>query len=79
MMFVLELYGAFSALSLLAFLTLASVAKLRPDLDEHVVELFGPARNRKRLIQRRPRRIDTRKPSLPNRSLNGRRSLPPAT
>ena len=32
---VLEVYGAFSVLSLIAFLKLASVAKLRPDLDEH--------------------------------------------
>jgi hypothetical protein len=31
---VFEVYGAFCFLSLLAFLVLASVAKLRPDLDE---------------------------------------------
>jgi hypothetical protein len=31
---VFEVYGAFCLLSLLAFLVLASVAKLRPDLDE---------------------------------------------
>jgi hypothetical protein len=31
---VFEAYGAFCLLSLLAFLVLASLAKLRPDLDE---------------------------------------------
>ena len=31
---VFEVYGAFCFLSLIAFLVLASVAKLRPDLDE---------------------------------------------
>ena len=37
-----EIYGAFCFFSLFAFLVLASVAKLRPDLDEeelHFVEL----------------------------------------
>ena len=35
---VFEVYGAFCLLSLLAFLVLASVAKLRPDLDEDLDE-----------------------------------------
>jgi hypothetical protein len=36
---VFEIYGAFCFLSLIAFLVLASVAKLRPDLDEDIDEL----------------------------------------
>jgi hypothetical protein len=36
---VFEVYGAFCFFSLLAFLVLASVAKLRPDLDEDINEL----------------------------------------
>jgi hypothetical protein len=36
---VFEVYGAFCFFSLIAFLVLASVAKLRPDLDEDLVEL----------------------------------------
>ena len=36
---VLEVYGAFSVLSLIAFLNLASVAKLRPDLDEEAFDI----------------------------------------
>jgi hypothetical protein len=36
---VLEIYGAFCFFSLIAFLVLASVAKLRPDLDEEIHEL----------------------------------------
>ena len=36
---VLEVYGAFSVLSLIAFLNLASVAKLRSDLDEEAVDV----------------------------------------
>ena len=36
---VLEVYGAFSVLSLIAFLSLASVAKLRSDLDEQAVDV----------------------------------------
>ncbi len=35
----LEVYGAFCILSLAAFLVLASVAKLRPDLDEDELDL----------------------------------------
>ena len=99
---VLEVYGAFSVLSLIAFLNLASVAKLRSDLDEEAVdagaleklrklassEQFGNAvpvehpiiehpfrpapprlvKQSKRLIQRRPRQIHTRKPRRPNQA-----------
>jgi hypothetical protein len=36
---VFEVYGAFCFFSLIAFLVLASVAQLRPDLDEDLVEL----------------------------------------
>ena len=36
---VLELYGAFCLFSLIAFLVWASVAKLRPDLDEPEFDL----------------------------------------
>jgi hypothetical protein len=36
---VLEVYGAFSVLSLIAFLVLAAAAKLRPDLDEEAVDI----------------------------------------
>ena len=36
---VFEVYGAFCVFSLIAFLVLASVAKLRPDLDEDIEEL----------------------------------------
>jgi hypothetical protein len=36
---VFEVYGAVCFLSLLAFLVLASVAKLRPDLDEEELDL----------------------------------------
>jgi hypothetical protein len=36
---VFEIYGAVSVFSLIAFLVLASVAKLRPDLDEDLLEL----------------------------------------
>jgi hypothetical protein len=36
---VLEVYGAFSVLSLIAFLNLASVAKLRSDLDQEAVDV----------------------------------------
>ena len=36
---VFEVYGAFCFLSLIAFLVLASVAKLRPDLDEVELDL----------------------------------------
>ncbi len=36
---VLEVYGAFSVLSLIAFLILASVAKLRSDWDEEAVDV----------------------------------------
>ena len=36
---VLEVYGAFSVLSLIAFLNLASVAKLRSDWDEEAVDV----------------------------------------
>jgi hypothetical protein len=36
---VFEVYGAFCIFSLIAFLVLASVAKLRPDLDEDIDEL----------------------------------------
>jgi hypothetical protein len=35
---VFEVYGAFCFFSLIAFLALASVAKLRPDLDEDIDE-----------------------------------------
>ena len=96
---VLEVYGAFSVLSLIAFLILASVAKLRSDLDEQAVDVgaleklasseqFGnalpvehpiiehasrsapprPVQQSKRLIQRRPHRIHTRKPRRPNQA-----------
>ena len=36
---VFEIYGAVCFFSLIAFLVLASAAKLRPDLDEDLVEL----------------------------------------
>jgi hypothetical protein len=99
---VLEVYGAFSVLSLIAFLVLVSVAKLRSDWDEEAVDVgalekvtnfesfeqFGnalpvehsifehasrsaplrPVKQRKRLIQRRPHRIHTRKPRRPNQA-----------
>jgi hypothetical protein len=35
---VFEVYGAFCILSLIAFLVLASMAKLRPDLDEEELD-----------------------------------------
>jgi hypothetical protein len=35
---VFEVYGAFCIFSLIAFLILASVAKLRPDLDEEELD-----------------------------------------
>jgi hypothetical protein len=35
---VFEVYGAFCVFSLIAFLILASVAKLRPDLDEEELD-----------------------------------------
>jgi hypothetical protein len=35
---VFEVYGAFCVFSLIAFLVLASVAKLRPDLDEEELD-----------------------------------------
>jgi hypothetical protein len=96
---VLEVYAAFSVLSLIAFLNLASVAKLRSDWDEEAVDVgaleklasfeqFGnalpvkhpiiehpsrsapprPVKQSKRLIQRRPHRIHTRKPRRPNQA-----------
>ena len=37
--FVFEVYGAFCFFSLIAFLVLASVAKLRPDLEEEELDL----------------------------------------
>jgi hypothetical protein len=36
---VFEIYGAVCVFSLIAFLVLASVAKLRPDLDEDLLKL----------------------------------------
>ena len=36
---VFEIYGAFCLFSLIAFLVLASVAKLRPDLEEEELDL----------------------------------------
>jgi hypothetical protein len=36
---VFEIYGAVCVFSLIAFLVLASVAKLRPDLDEDLLDL----------------------------------------
>jgi hypothetical protein len=36
---VFEIYGSVCVLSLIAFLVLASVAKLRPDLEEDLLEL----------------------------------------
>jgi hypothetical protein len=103
MALVLEVYGAFSVLSLIAFLVLAAAAKLRPDLDEEALdigaveklkklanseqfmnalpvedrEIVGilsrsapprPVKQSKRLIQRRPHRIHTRKPRRPNQA-----------
>jgi hypothetical protein len=87
---VFEVYGAVCFFSLLAFLVLASVAKLRPDLDENefdIGELANPGqfvntfpvedpalkvlsrsspprpvKQGKRLIQKRPHLIHTRKP-----------------
>ena len=38
-MIAFEVYGAFCILSLIAFLVLASVAKLRPDLDEEELDI----------------------------------------
>jgi hypothetical protein len=37
---VFEVYGAFCVFSLIAFLVLASVAKLRPDLDEEELDFL---------------------------------------
>ena len=99
---VFEVYGALCFLSLIAFLVLAAVAKLRPDLDEEefdigaveklkklanseqfvnalpvedpIVEILsrsappGPVKQSKRLIQRRPHWIHTRKPRRPNQA-----------
>jgi hypothetical protein len=99
---VFELYGAFCLLSLIAFLVLAAVAKLRPDLDEEAVDIGAveklkklanseqfvnalpvedpiiehasrsapprPVKQSKRLIQRRPHRIHTRKPRRPHQA-----------
>jgi hypothetical protein len=99
---VFGIYGALCVLSLIAFLVLATAAKLRPDLDEEAVdigaveklktlgnsELFvnalpvgdsiveilsrsappRPVKQSKRLIQRRPHRIHTRKPRRPNQA-----------
>jgi hypothetical protein len=68
---VFEIYGAVCVFSLIAFLVLASVAKLRPDLDEEAVDIgaaLRPVKRSKRLIQRRPHRIDTRKPRRPNQA-----------
>ena len=36
---VFEIYGAFCFFSLIAFLVWASVAKLRPDLDEDIMKM----------------------------------------
>jgi hypothetical protein len=99
---VFELYGALCFFSLIAFLVLAAVAKLRPDLDEEefdigavekpkklanseqfvnalpvedpIVEILSrsapppPVKQNKRLIQRRPHWIHTRKPRRPNQA-----------
>jgi hypothetical protein len=45
----LEVYGAFCILSLIAFLVLAAVAKLRPDLDEEELE-FAELERLKKLV-----------------------------
>jgi hypothetical protein len=45
---VFELYGAFCVFSLMAFLVLAAVAKLRPDLDE---EELGFVELEKKLVR----------------------------
>jgi hypothetical protein len=92
---VLEIYGALCFLSLIAFLVLATAAKLRPDLDEEAVDIgaveklktlanseqfvnalpvgdrsapLRQVKQSKRLIQRRPHRIHTRKPRRPNQA-----------
>ena len=74
---VFEVYGAVCFFSLLAFLVLASVAKLRPDLDEEwfdipvevpTFQILTPSapphavERGKRPIQKRPRLIHRRKP-----------------
>jgi hypothetical protein len=48
---VLEAYGAFCLFSLIAFLVLASVARLRPDLDEPEIDL-KELKRLKKLINR---------------------------
>jgi hypothetical protein len=66
-----EIYGALCFLSLIAFLVLATAAKLRPDLDEEAVDVgaaLRPVKQSKRLSQRRPHRIHTRKPRRPNQA-----------
>jgi hypothetical protein len=102
MALVLEVYGAFIVLSLIAFLVLAAAAKLRPDLDEEAVDIGAvemlkklanseqfvnalpvedpivgilsrsapprPVKQSKRLIQRHPHRMHTRKPRRPNQA-----------
>jgi hypothetical protein len=68
---VFEIYGALCFLSLIAFLVLATAARLRPDLDEEAVDVgaaLRPVKQSKRLIQRRPHRIHTRKPRRPNQA-----------
>jgi hypothetical protein len=50
---VFEVYGAFCFLSLLAFLVLASVAKLRPDLDEEELD-FVELEKLKKLVRSEP-------------------------
>jgi hypothetical protein len=68
---VFEVYGAVCFFSLMAFLILASVAKLRPDLDEDIDELeklkklisseqFGNARPVEDLIIKDPIRGPSR-------------------
>jgi hypothetical protein len=81
---VFEVYGAFCLLSLLAFLVLALVAKLRPDLDEDLDEFeklkklassvqFGNALPIEDLIIKDPSRSQPSRTVKPSKRLIQRR------
>jgi hypothetical protein len=52
---VFEIYGAFCFFSLIAFLVLAAVAKLRPDLEEEELDL-AELEKLKKLVSSEPSR-----------------------